>query len=514
MSNSDLNTSSESNPELEGALSENVLIMLCFHDEAAAVAVNCIDPDLFGSEPYKVIARAAIDYFISYKKTCKEHISDLLEHKLKDQNEKKASLYKNIILDLYNNRDSINTEYVLKELTKFIRTQKIKASLVTAVRSIKNGDIDSAELVLSKALKSQIDVFDPGVHLLDLKRSLAFLHEEEVFYPTGIKALDNLGIGPAPGELLVVLAPANRGKTWMMIHMGKMLSVLGLRVLHISLEMSEEKVSQRYIQSFFSIAKRSKDIAVPRFDTNDSGLLLGMRLDLVQRPTLKDPKIEDLITEKLKGRHCAPWIKRFPTNALTVKGLEAYLDAMELHYKFSPHVIIVDYADIMYLDHNHIRESTGQIYKDLRRIAVERNLAVVTASQANRLAEDARVITLKHLAEDYSKAATADNIIAYCQTSAELRFKLARLFVAKARNEEREQTVAISQAYPIGQFCMDSVLMVDRYWSDIGTLAGDSNEESSDNRTSRSTSSQEDNSTPTQNEKKTPSGIKRRSITS
>ena len=76
------------------------------------------------------------------------------------------------------------------------------------------------------------------------------------------------------------------------------------------------------------------------------------------------------------------------------------------------------------------------------------------------------------MAEDYSKAATADNIIAYCQTSEELKLNLARLFIAKARDEEREQSVLISQAYRVGQFCMGASHMSDAYWDRVEALAG------------------------------------------
>jgi hypothetical protein len=138
---------------------------------------------------------------------------------------------------------------------------------------------------------------------------------------------------------------------------------------------------------------------------------------------------------------------------------------MERFHNYVPDVLIVDYADLLAVDAANLRISTGYVYKELRRVAVERNMAVVSPSQSNRLGEDAKVLSLKYLAEDYSKAATADDIIAYCQSSVELRLGLARLFIAKARDEEREQTVLISQAYKMAQFCMDSAMISDRYWS-------------------------------------------------
>jgi replicative DNA helicase len=197
------------------------------------------------------------------------------------------------------------------------------------------------------------------------------------------------------------------------------------------------------------------------------GRLSSLAVEELNRPSIKHEKTIATLAKKLeryKGRQSLE-IRGFPTSSLSIEGLEVFLDTLDRLYNYTPDVLLLDYADLMKLDYKNLRTSTGEIYKELRRIAVERNLAMVTASQANRMAEDARVITLKHLAEDYSKAATADTVIAYCQTPQEKNLGLARLFVAKARGQESGQMVLISQAYGLGQFCMDSTSINDRYWT-------------------------------------------------
>jgi hypothetical protein len=75
------------------------------------------------------------------------------------------------------------------------------------------------------------------------------------------------------------------------------------------------------------------------------------------------------------------------------------------------------------------------------------------------------VADLGKIAEDFRKAATADTVITYNQTPTEYKMGLARLFVAKAREDMKNFQVLLSQAYPIGQFCIDSCRMVDStYW--------------------------------------------------
>lgn len=598
---------------ISGSLQENILILLCFNDHATPLLIHSVDPGLFESDVYKDVAKQAIDYYNQFKCTPKEHIADLLEDKLDDENPRRANLYKQILISLYNAKDQVNEKYVISQVQKFIRQQRLKTSIVDAARYVRDGDVDAAQLTLEKSLRTTIDVFQPGVLFRDPNQSLRFFDETTQSYKIGVKPLDNMGFGPAPGELFVILAPANRGKciaedaritmadgtirsikevvenkldgilsldqstgrliktkisdhydngikeclevktrtgrkvkvtpehpfltpkgwlpitelkagdyvavprqfapyvsddimwdkvmhikgtdpvhtydltvdthhnfiandmivhnTWGMVHIGKMAVIQRLKVLHISLEMSEEKMSQRYVQSFFSLGKRQGQAQIINFRQDELGRLTGLELDTsLVRPTLVDSGIEKVVRRKMENIRGDFYIKRFPTNALTIRGLEAYLDSMERYYNFVPDLLLVDYADLFKLDTTNLRIATGEVYKELRRVAVERNMAVVTASQSNRLGEDARILSLKYLGEDYSKAATSDNIMAYCQTSAELRFGLARLFIAKARDEEREQTVLISQAYKIGQFCMNAVQMHDRYWDELNIL--------------------------------------------
>jgi len=152
-------------------------------------------------------------------------------------------------------------------------------------------------------------------------------------------------------------------------------------------------------------------------------------------------------------------------NSLTIDGLEAYLSMLE-EEGFIPDVLVVDFADLMKINAENIRADTGQIYKDLRRVAVERNWAVVTASQSNRTGEDARILTMKHFAEDYSKAGTADNIVTYNQTKDEKELGLARLFGLKARDERSGQIILITQSYSSGQFALDAIRLGSskKYW--------------------------------------------------
>ena len=245
--------------------------------------------------------------------------------------------------------------------------------------------------------------------------------------------------------------------SWMLTNIGKGGIQHHHKVLHITLEMSEEKTARRYIQSIFSLTKdEAQLVKVPLFlrDATSNTYSIDFR-DLTRQGI---PQKRREIAQQLISMNPQLLIKEFPTGSLSLQHLGLYLDSLErIHWK--PDLLIVDYADLMKIASEDLRVQTGQLYKGLRGLAVSRELALASASQGNRDSEEAKLVTSKHVAEDWSKIGTVDNAVTYNQTPEERKMNLARLFVSAARDDEDRFLVLVSQAYAIGQFCIDSVLM-------------------------------------------------------
>ncbi len=465
-------------------LGDSILTLAATDDDAANVICNTLSPDHFDSIFHRKIAQRVFDYVDRFKSAPAVHLDEILDDLAFGKDEKKSGPYKRILEGIIDSQDLVNKQYVMDSIAKFVRQQTLKSGVMASAKLIKDGKVEQAEAAMNKALRARQTTFDGGMTFYS-KNTLSFLEQEDNWIRMGIPELDNRGICPAPRELFTVMAPSGRGKTWMMIHLAKMALMQGKRVLHISLEMSEEKCMQRYVQSFYSISKRPLDsVKVCEFETNDDGSLSDLVLeDVDAKLDFTNPDIYDILNKKMRrGKHAKQLggrkyplkIKQFPTNQLTIRELNAYLDSLERHENWTPDLLVLDYADLMKIDAANQRIETGKIYQDIRGIGVERNFAVVTASQSNRSGEDAKVIDLRHLAEDYSKAAISDNIITYNQTDAERAFGLARLYVAKGRNDEAFIQVAIAQAYGIGQFCLSSHRVDhDTYWETVEEGVGD-----------------------------------------
>lgn len=442
---------------LPGAQQESLLTLLCFDDEAASLISGVVDVELFESEIYRNIADHAIGFYETYGSAVGEHLDDVLANILEGDDYKKAEIYDITLRNIFEARDSVKKDYVINNLKEWVGNQRFKKALSDAANEVHRGRTDEAKLIVNKALINPLQIFNSGTDLTVSSDVTRFLSSYDEYYDIGISGFTHpdIKLGPAPKTLLTFLAPTSRGKSWFLTNVGRWCAQYRLKVLDITLEMSEDKKAMRYVQNVMSITKNQSRVIYRKLKIGEDRSLEGLELvRLKGRPTLKDRGIRGVIQKRFNDLKLPITIKEFPTGGLSVSALEVYLDFLERHKNFIPDVILIDYADLMEMDANRVREETGRIYKQLRGLAVKRGVAVVTASQSNRLGEDARTLTLKHIAEDYTKASTSDMIVTYSQTSHEKKLGIARLWIAKNRDNLDNQTFVITQAYDMGQFCM------------------------------------------------------------
>ena len=222
--------------EISKMTQENLLILLAFDEKSCSLLSN-LDIKLFGSDIYRNIASECINYFKLYKQPVGNHLPDLLERYL---NGEKSEIYKNILVNLDENKDKINKEYILKSLEAFLKQQTLKLGICNAAEYLQNGDITKAEQELLTVTKPKLlSMFDPGLVFNDpayLRRLLNWQEEKEYIY-TGIKELDNNLICPKRKSQYLLMGLPKVGKSRWLIHLGKMAALQRKKVVHIALEM-------------------------------------------------------------------------------------------------------------------------------------------------------------------------------------------------------------------------------------------------------------------------------------
>jgi len=458
------------------AVQENLICLLSYSDKHALTVRNLFPVELWGG-PNAIIAPRIYDFIDRYKKPPKDHIADLMADKLENKkNPREKSLYEDILLSIKELWASgLNEEYAISQLELTIRRQSMRAMAVDLAKLLQKDtdeSLDEAEKLLTTAKAQTASVFNPGLRLSDKDRVLDFLEQQDACFPTGIPDLDKRGFGPTRKELWLYIAAAKRGKTWMLIQLAKMAMLHRLKVCHVSLEMSEPRMAQRYFQALFAMSKRKEKFTVNTFAKDQLGRFTGFdEKEVTPSITMDDPNIRKKLERRISrfGPRMLDnvFVKQFPGGSLTVRGLIGYLDNLESNERFIPDLLIVDYPDLMKIDKNNPRFSIDEIYKELRGLAVERNMALAIVSQGNRSSETAKTVRNDHVAEAWSKIAHADCVITYNQSKSEHKMKLARLIISAGRNDEDKLSIVVSQNYAMGTFVNDSVLMTGDYWRNL-----------------------------------------------
>jgi len=306
------------------------------------------------------------------------------------------------------NPDMGDLEYVKDKALDFCRKQAFRGALEEAVDLIQVDKFDDVMDLMRNALSVGST---PSVgHNFFEDMDARFIHIARNPIPTGIPKIDEksiLGGGLGKGEIGVITAPTGVGKSHMLVNLGCAALQAGFNVIHYTFELTETRTGLRYDSNLCDIPSNDvperKEEVIAYYEENKD--VLGRLM-----------------------------IKEYPTGTATVQTLRSHIEKLSLK-GFIPHVLIIDYADIMRSSRQYdsMRHELKKVYEDLRNLAMEKNLPVWTASQSNRDAANSDVIGLESMAESYGKAQIADVVLSISRKAEEKSTGVGRLFVAKNR---------------------------------------------------------------------------------
>ena len=244
-------------------------------------------------------------------------------------------------------------------------------------------------------------------------------------------------------------------KSWCGMHLVRTALVRGLKVLHISHEMTVEEIEQRYDMMFGAMVSKLEPAKVEY-----SKYVLVEGKGKLERYTETRPSVFEIdkvreVRKKVERFGGELIIRKYPMGACTMAEIDRYVHYLENYEGFVPDVFFNDYADIMRSPSasRETRHQLNEIYIDHKRLADERNMLVVTVSQARREAIRAARISVKDFAEDIRKAGNIDIGIAVCRTEEQAENDMAVLWVVAGRNVPQDVGCVIGTNLQIGQFC-------------------------------------------------------------
>jgi len=304
------------------------------------------------------------------------------------------------------NPDPGDLPYVKEKSLDFCRRQAFREALESAVEMVATDKFESVVDLMKKAVS--VGMANTTGHDFFEDAEARFVKVNRNPCPTGLDVIDGKDIlrgGLGRGELGVVVAPTGVGKSHWLTAMGAHALKMGKNVVHYTFELTETAVGLRYDSNLCSI---------PSNDVPD-----------MKEDVLKTYESMDL------GRLI---IKEYPTGTATIQTLRNHIEKLSLK-GFVPNLIIIDYADIMRSSRTYdsLRHELKLVYEELRNLAMELNLPIWTASQANREASGAEVVGLENMSEAYGKAMVADVVVSISRKPSEKADGSGRLFIAKNR---------------------------------------------------------------------------------
>jgi replicative DNA helicase len=256
-------------------------------------------------------------------------------------------------------------------------------------------------------------------YIEDADARYEFYTKKESRIPFDLEMFNKItGGGLTSKTLNVLMAAPGAGKTLVMCHMAAGYLTAGYNVLYITLEMSEERISERIDANLMNVAMA---------DIESMG------------KKMYDKKIED-IQKKTVGKLI---VKEYPTVQAGSGHFRHLIKELEMKRKFSANIVIIDYINLcqsmVYRGANvSSYEKIKSIAEELRGLAVELVVPIITATQINRSGSASSDVSMENVAESFGLPATADLFLALIRTD-ELD-DLGQMMVKQLKNRYADMT--------------------------------------------------------------------------
>jgi replicative DNA helicase len=338
----------------------------------------------------------------------------------------------NRTLDQIANLGIHEEEYLRNKLIEHCQFQALRKAIFNSINLLSERKEDYKIKIADSIKKafSIVDLAGAGLNYFhDPRERLTTELKYKKHIPTGILKLDGITGGGWSLEdtpLVIIVAPTGFGKSIMLCKFGSWAVLKGFKVIHITHELSETRTAARYDSLIGHVGQ-------------------SQRLTDIERVVTKLNLVKDAYGENLR-------IKEFPTKTCTPNQLRAYLEKIRDFEDFKPDIVINDYLDLMVANNNAYPDNDyaaqKRVSEELRAVAQEYQVPIITASQTNREgADDKELIKGVDIAESFGKVMTADMIVTMGASSEERIAGMASLFVSKYRNGVSGSKVIIKIDY-------------------------------------------------------------------
>lgn len=406
-------------------LEQTILKNLIFNDDYLRKVLPFLKKEYFSDLTEKVLYEEVSNFITAYNNPPTIEAIGLAVKERKNLTNEQVENCENYLKEIdLSSKDLPQIQWLIDKTEKFCQEKAIYNAILGSISILDGKDKAQDKGAIPKILSDALAVsFDSSVghdYLENSDDRYDFYHRKEERIPFDLEYFNKITKGGLPAKTLnIALAGTGVGKSLFMCHVAAGCMVQGKNVLYITMEMAEEEIAKRI----------------------DANLLNVTVDDLMELPKdLYDKKVER-VKSKTTGKLI---IKEYPTASASAIHFRTLLNELNLKRNFIPDIIFIDYLNICCSSRIKPGASINSytyvkaIAEELRGLAVEYSVPVVSATQTTRSGFTSSDPGLEDTSESFGLPATADLMFALI-TSEELE-ELGQLMVKQLKNRYNDPT--------------------------------------------------------------------------
>ena len=400
-------------------LETTILKNLIFNEDFARKIIPFLKAEYFSDTTDKILFNEINDHIQQFKHlpTYESLVINFTESRklTEDQVRDSVDLVRQINAD---KDDPTDVDWLTKQTEKFCQDKAIYNAIMKSVKILDDKENKDGKGAIPKMLSDALGVsFDNSVghdYIDDSDSRYDFYHRHETKIPFDLDLFNKITKGGLPKKTLnIALAGTGVGKSLFMCHVAGSCLSQGLNVLYITMEMAEERIAERI----------------------DANLL---NIDIADLNSISKQDYDRKFSALKVNTHGKLIIKEYPTAAASALHFRALLNELQLKKSFKPDIIFIDYLNICASarlkpganvnSYSYIKA----IAEELRGLAVEFEVPIVSATQTTRSGFTSSDPGLEDTSESFGLPATADFMFALISTE-ELQ-QLNQLLIKQLKN--------------------------------------------------------------------------------
>jgi replicative DNA helicase len=400
-----------------------ILRNLIFNEDYARKVIPFIQPEYFEQRIEKIVFEETVQFIAKYNSSITIEALGIEIDNRRDLTESENKDISDLVSKLHN--APVENQWIIDTTEKWCRDRAIYLALMESIHIADGKDEkkgrDAIPSILSDALSVSFDNNIGHDYLQNYEQRYEFYHRKEDKIEFDLEYFNKITKGGLPNKTLnIALAGTGVGKSLFMCHIASSALLQGRNVLYITLEMAEERIAERI----------------------DANLL---NVPIQQLVDLPRSAFENKVTGVAKKTQGSLVIKEYPTASAHSGHFKALLNELALKKSFRPDIIFIDYLNICsssrFKSGSNINSYTlvKSIAEELRGLAVEFNVPIVSATQTTRSGFGSSDVELTDTSESFGLPATADLMFALISTE-ELE-GLGQIMVKQLKNRYNDPTI-------------------------------------------------------------------------